>query len=65
MMQANELQLVWTTYNSARASGQNPSIAFDRTVQMVQLRRPFLTVEEAHSVVSQILTWEREVGEVH
>jgi len=65
MMQDDVLQLVWATYNSARAKGQDPSIAFDRTVEMVQLRRPLLTLEEAHSVVSQILAVEREVGEVH
>jgi hypothetical protein len=55
MMQDDVLQLVWATYNNTRASGQAPSIAFDRTVEMVQLRRPLLTLEEAHSVVSQIL----------
>ena len=64
-MQDDVMQLVWATYNSARASGQDPSIAFNRTVEMIQLRRPLLTLEEAHSVVSQILTWEHEVGEVH
>jgi hypothetical protein len=64
-MQVDVLQLVWATYNSARASGQAPSIAFDRTVEMVQLRRPLLTLDEAHSVVSQILTGEGEVGDVH
>jgi hypothetical protein len=56
MMQDDVVQLVWATYNSTRASGQDPSIALDRTVEMVQLRRPLLTLEEAHSVVSQILT---------
>jgi hypothetical protein len=55
MMQDDVMQLVWATYNSARASGQDPSIAFDRTVEMIQLRRPLLTLEEAHHVVSQIL----------
>jgi hypothetical protein len=54
-MQDDVMQLVWATYNSARASGQDPSIAFDRTVEMIQLRRPLLTLEEAHHMVSQIL----------
>jgi hypothetical protein len=55
MMQDDVLQLVWATYNSAMTSGQDPSVAFGRAVEMVQRRRPLLTLEEAHSVVSEIL----------
>ena len=67
MMQDDVVQLVWSTYNSAMTSGsgQDPSVAFERAVEMVQRRRPLLTLDEAHSVVSQILTGEGQVGEVH
>jgi hypothetical protein len=56
MQDDDVLQLVWATYNSAMTSGQDPSVAFERAVEMVRRRRPLLTLEEAHSEVSQILT---------
>ena len=65
MMQDDLLQLVCTTYNNATMRGQDQSGAFERTVEMVQRRRPRLTREGANRVVSQILAVEREVGEVH
>jgi hypothetical protein len=64
-MQDDLLQLVCTTYNNAMIGEQDPSVAFERTVEMVQRRQPLLTHEGANRVVSQILAVEREVGEVH
>jgi hypothetical protein len=65
MMQDDLLQLVCATYNNAMMGEQDPDVAFARTVEMVQRRRPLLTREGAHRVVLQILAVEREVGQVH
>ena len=65
MMQDDLLQLVCATFNNAMMGGQDPGVAFERTVEMVQRRRPLLTLQGANRVVSQILAVEREVGEVH
>jgi hypothetical protein len=65
MAQDDLLQLVCATYNNAMMGEQDPDVAFARTVEMVQRRRPLLTREAAHRVVSQILAVEREVGQVH
>lgn len=64
-MQDDLLKLVCATYNSAMTDAQDPNIAFERSVEMVERRRPLLTPEGAHRVVSQILAVERELGEVH
>ncbi len=65
-MEDDVVQLVWATYNSAMASesGRDPNVAFHRAVEEVQRRRPLLTPDEAHGVVTQILAGE-DVGEVH
>jgi len=65
MMQDDLLQLVCATYNNAMMGEQDPDVAFARTVEMVQRRRPLLTRDAAHRVVSQILAKEHQVGEVH
>jgi hypothetical protein len=65
MMQDDLLQLVCATYNNAMMGEQDPDVAFARTVKMVQRRRPLLTRDGAHRVVSQILALERQVGQMH
>jgi hypothetical protein len=44
MMQDDLLQLVCATYNNATMGGQDPGVAFERTVEMVQRRRPLLAL---------------------
>ncbi len=51
MMQDDLLQLVCATYNNAMMGEQDPDVAFARTVEMVQRRRPLLTRDGAHRVV--------------
>ena len=65
-MEDDIVQLVWATYNSAMASenGRDYSGAVQRAVEEVQRRRPLLTPDEAHGVVTQILAGEG-VGEEH
>jgi hypothetical protein len=63
-MQDDLLELVCATYNHAMTDVQDPGAAFERAVEMVERRRPLLTLEGAHRVVSQILEVERELGEV-
>ncbi len=65
MMQDDLLQLVCATYNNAMMGEQDPDVAFARTVEMVQRRRPLLTRDGAHRVVLQILAVERQVGQMH
>ena len=64
-MQDDLVQLVCATYNNAMMGEQDHDVAFARTVEMVQRRRPLLTRDGAHRVVLQILAVERQVGQMH